>query len=82
MRITAVKPCPVRISTRNQMLVKIETDEGIYGWGESGFIGREIAVAGAVQHFARFLEGPATPCAAAPSGRRCTAASISRAAGP
>ena len=57
MRITAVKPCPVRIATRNQMLVKIETDEGIYGWGESGFIGREIAVAGTVQHFAGFLEG-------------------------
>ena len=57
MRITAVKPHPVRIATRNQMLVKIETDEGIYGWGESGFIGREIAVAGAVRHFASFLEG-------------------------
>ena len=57
MRITAVKPHPVRIATRNQMLVKIETDEGIYGWGESGFIGREIAGAGAVRHFASFLEG-------------------------
>ncbi len=57
MRITAVKPCPVRIATRNQMLVKVETDEGIYGWGESGFIGREMAVAGAVRHFGQFLEG-------------------------
>ena len=38
MKITEVKPFAVWVGRRNQMLVKIETDEGIYGWGESGFL--------------------------------------------
>ena len=36
MKITAIKSYPVWVGTRNQMLVKVETDEGIFGWGESG----------------------------------------------
>src|SRR5690606_25279450 len=48
---------PVWVGTRNQLLVKIETDEGVFGWGESGLSGREKAVAGAVDHFAQFLVG-------------------------
>ena len=36
MQITDIKPFPVWVGTRNQMLVKVETGEGIYGWGESG----------------------------------------------
>ena len=36
MHITDIKAFPVWIGTRNQMLVKVETNEGIYGWGESG----------------------------------------------
>ena len=27
---------PVWVGIRNQLLVKVETDEGIFGWGESG----------------------------------------------
>ena len=59
MKITAVKPYIVYVESRNrnQMLVKVETDEGIYGWGESGLAVREFAVAGAVRHFAEFLVG-------------------------
>jgi len=57
MKITDVKPYPVWVGHRNQMLVKIETDEGIYGWGEAGVSGRELAVAGAVQHYREFLIG-------------------------
>lgn len=59
MKITAVKPYIVYVESRqrNQMLVKIETDTGIYGWGESGLAVREFAVAGAVRHFAEFLIG-------------------------
>ncbi len=57
MKITDIKTFPVWIGTRNQMLVKIETDEGIYGWGESGVSGRELAVQGAVQHYREFLLG-------------------------
>ena len=57
MRITDIKPYPVWVGTRNQMLVKIETDEGIYGWGESGLSSREIGVKGIVEHYREFLVG-------------------------
>src|SRR4051794_24592150 len=57
MKITAIKPYPVWVGTRNQLLVKVETDEGVYGWGESGLSGRELAVVGAIQHFREFLIG-------------------------
>jgi galactonate dehydratase len=57
MKITDVKPFPVWIGHRNQLVVKVETDEGIFGWGESGLSGRELAVVGAIQHYAGFLRG-------------------------
>ena len=57
MRITDIKPLPVWVGNRNQLVVKVETDEGIYGLGESGLSGRELAVIGALQHFREFLIG-------------------------
>ena len=57
MKITDIKAFPVWIGHRNQLLVKIETDAGIYGWGESGFSGRELAVSGIVEHFRPWLIG-------------------------
>jgi len=57
MKITDIKPYPIWVGRRNQMLVKVETDSGIYGWGESGLSGRELAVEGAVKHYANFLVG-------------------------
>lgn len=57
MKITAIKPFIVWVGTRNQLIVKVETDEGIYGWGESGMSGREKAVAGAIEHYSRFIIG-------------------------
>jgi galactonate dehydratase len=57
MKITAIKPYPVWIGIRNQLIVKVETDEGVFGWGESGLSGREMAVAGALEHYSRFLVG-------------------------
>ena len=33
MEITAIKTYAVKVGIRNQLLVKIETDEGIFGWG-------------------------------------------------
>lgn len=57
MKITDVKVYPVWVGSRNQCLVKIETDEGIYGWGESGLSSRELAVAGAVRHYRETLLG-------------------------
>jgi galactonate dehydratase len=57
MKITAITPYPTWIGIRNQLIVKVETDEGIYGWGESGLSGREKAVAGAIEHYREFLIG-------------------------
>ena len=57
MKITDIKPYPVWVGHRNQHIVKVETDEGIYGWGESGLSSRELAVAGAVRHYREFLIG-------------------------
>lgn len=57
MRITDIKPYPVWVGSRNQLVVKVETDEGIYGLGESGLSGRELAVVGALKHFREFLIG-------------------------
>ena len=57
MKITNVKvvvTCP----GRNYVLVKIETDEGLYGWGDATLNGRELAVAAALeQHIAPLLIG-------------------------
>lgn len=57
MKITAIKCYPVRVGVRNQLLVKVETDEGIFGWGESGLSFREKAVMGALEHYREFLLG-------------------------
>lgn len=57
MKITDIKPYPVWVGHRNLCLVKVETDEGIFGWGESGLSSRELAVTGAVNHYRNFLIG-------------------------
>jgi galactonate dehydratase len=57
MRITDVRPFAVRVGGRNQLLVKVETDEGLHGWGEAGLSSRELAVEGAVRHYREFLIG-------------------------
>ena len=57
MKISDIKAYPVWYGTRNICLVKVETDEGIHGWGESGISSRELAVVGAIKHFREFLIG-------------------------
>src|ERR1700709_486662 len=57
MKITAILPYPVWVGTRNQLIVKVETDEGVFGWGESGLSGRERAVVGATGHYREWLVG-------------------------
>ncbi|GGA79353.1 D-mannonate dehydratase CC0532 [Neiella marina] len=57
MKITDIKPYAFWLGYRNVCLVKVETDCGIYGWGESGLSGRELAVVGAIDHFKQFLIG-------------------------
>ena len=57
MQITDIKTYPVWVGHRNQCVVKVETDEGIYGLGEAGLSGRELAVKGAVDHYREWLIG-------------------------
>ena len=57
MKITEIKSFPVWAGRRNLFILKIETDDGVYGWGEAGLSGRELAVQGAVAHFREFLIG-------------------------
>jgi galactonate dehydratase len=57
MRIADIKVYNFFLGTRNQCLVKVETDTGIYGWGESGVSSREWAVEGAVRHYREWLIG-------------------------
>ncbi|HEY3289221.1 MAG TPA: mandelate racemase/muconate lactonizing enzyme family protein [Anaerolineae bacterium] len=57
MKIRDIKTFPVWVGSRNQFIVKVETDEGLYGLGEAGVSGRELAVQGAIQHYRQFLIG-------------------------
>jgi galactonate dehydratase len=57
VQIRDVKTIPTFVGRRNQLIVKVETDEGIHGWGESGLSGRELAVEGAIRHFREYLVG-------------------------
>ncbi|NLV73504.1 MAG: mandelate racemase/muconate lactonizing enzyme family protein [Chloroflexi bacterium] len=57
MKISDIKTYPIWVGTRNQMIVKVETDEGLVGWGEGGLSSRELAVQGAVRHYREFLLG-------------------------
>ncbi|MGI8826802.1 MAG: galactonate dehydratase [Chloroflexota bacterium] len=56
-RIAAVRTFFVHGYYRNFVFVKIETDEGIAGWGECSLEGKEGAVMGAVDDYARELTG-------------------------
>jgi galactonate dehydratase len=57
MRITDIDVFIPMVGSRPQCLVRIGTDSGLHGWGESGLSGREHAVAGAITHFRSFLLG-------------------------
>ena len=57
MKIVDIKALPTWVGSRNQLVVKVETDTGLVGWGESGVSGRELAVVGAIRHYREFLLG-------------------------
>lgn len=56
-KIAAIEPLLARVGIRNQLLVKVTTEDGLYGWGESGLSSREGPVMAAIGHFADFLVG-------------------------
>ncbi|MEV8467583.1 mandelate racemase/muconate lactonizing enzyme family protein [Fluviibacterium sp. DFM31] len=55
--IAAIEAIPARVGGRNQLLIRVETGDGLIGWGESGLSSREAAVAAVVRDFAGFLVG-------------------------
>src|SRR5947209_8405474 len=57
MKITAIDTFPVFNGARNNLYVTVDTDAGIWGVGESGLSGRELAVIGAIEHFKPLLIG-------------------------
>jgi galactonate dehydratase len=57
MKITDITAYPVWGGHRNFLFVIVDTDEGIYGVGESGLTGRELAVMGTIDHFKPLLQG-------------------------
>ncbi|WP_353531666.1 mandelate racemase/muconate lactonizing enzyme family protein [Cognatishimia sp. WU-CL00825] len=56
-RIAKIQPFVARVGPRNQLLVKVTTQDGLFGWGEGGLSGRENAVAATIEHFSTFLLG-------------------------
>lgn len=57
MKITHLESYPVWDGFRNFLFVVVDTDEGVYGVGEAGITGRELAVMGAIEHFKPLLIG-------------------------
>lgn len=57
MKITAVKTFPYDGVFRDLIFVKIETDEGLYGWGEAGGMGRERACEATIHELEHYLIG-------------------------
>jgi galactonate dehydratase len=57
MKITNIETYPVWGGARNFLFVVVDTDEGIFGVGEAGITGRELAVIGAIEHFKPLVIG-------------------------
>lgn len=57
MKITAVKTFLFHANWRNWLLVKVETDEGLYGWGEASLEGYELAVQAAAKTMSAYFIG-------------------------
>jgi len=57
VRIADISTFVVRVGARNQLLVKVTSEDGLFGWGESGMSGREKSVAATIAHFSTFLIG-------------------------
>lgn len=57
MKLAKIECFPVFIGNGNQLIVRLETNTGIHGWGCSGLSSRELAVVGAIDHFREFLIG-------------------------
>ena len=50
MKITAIKTFMTRDGNRPRALIKVETDEGLYGWGEAYSHGPDLAIAPTIDY--------------------------------
>jgi galactonate dehydratase len=57
LKITNLEALPVWNGSRNFFFVVVDTDEGIFGVGEGGITGRELAAAAVVEHYRPILVG-------------------------
>src|SRR5690348_6081300 len=57
MKIVDLKTFVVAMPGHNVVLVKVETDEGLYGIGEASLAGRDRGVVGLLEHFRELLIG-------------------------
>ena len=57
MNITDVETLPCEAAVRERVFVKVDTDEGIHGWGEAGGMGRERACDATVQELKHHFIG-------------------------
>jgi galactonate dehydratase len=57
MKITGLKTVVVNAEMRNWVFVKVETDEGLFGWGEASLEWKTRSLVGAVEDFAPMVIG-------------------------
>ncbi len=57
MKITAIKTFLPNFQNRNRGLIKVETDEGIHGWGEAYSVGPDLSVKPIVDYLATWFVG-------------------------
>ena len=57
MKITAIKTFMTRWGSRPRGLIKVETDEGLYGWGEAYSVGPDLSVAPIADYIFEMIKG-------------------------
>lgn len=57
MKITSIKTFMTRFGNRPRALVKVETDEGIYGWGEAYNHGPDLAIKPTIDYIFEMIKG-------------------------
>ena len=57
MEITAIKTFVARFGNRPRALIKVETDEGIYGWGEAYSTGPDLSVEPVADYLFEMIKG-------------------------
>ena len=57
MKITGIKTFMGLFSGRNRALIKVETDEGIHGWGEAYSIGPDLSIEPIADYIFEMMKG-------------------------